>query len=113
MRGILFLVALLVAGSLFAQDISKPALDQIRAGFKKDAYTKAMQNALSSNDISKLAWNRANVGTTDHLFTYRVDVSGITDQKSSGRCWMFSSLNLFRPGVMKKFNTNEFEFSES
>ena len=113
MRGILFSVALLVAGSLCAQDISKPALDQIRAGFKKDAYTKAMQNALSSNDISKLAWNRSNVGTTDHLFTYRVDVSGITDQKSSGRCWMFSSLNLFRPGVMKKFNTNEFEFSES
>ncbi|HNX54579.1 MAG TPA: C1 family peptidase [Prolixibacteraceae bacterium] len=113
MRGILFSVALLVAGSLSAQDISKPALDQIRAGFKKDAYTKAMQNALSSNDISKLAWNRANVGTTDHLFTYRVDVSGITDQKSSGRCWMFSSLNLFRPGVMKKFNTSEFEFSES
>lgn len=113
MRDILFSVALLVAGSLSAQDISKPALDQIRAGFKKDAYTKAMQNALSSNDISKLAWNRANVGTTDHLFTYRVDVSGITDQKSSGRCWMFSSLNLFRPGVMKKFNTSEFEFSES
>ncbi len=113
MRGILFSVALLVVGSLSAQDISKPALEQIRAGFKKDAYTKAMQNALSSNDISKLAWNRSNVGTTDHLFTYRVDVSGITDQKSSGRCWMFSSLNLFRPAVMKKFNTSEFEFSES
>lgn len=113
MRGILFSVALLVAGSLFAQDISKPALEQIRSGFKKDAYTKAMQNALSSNDISKLAWNRANVGTVDQLFSYRVDVSGITDQKSSGRCWMFSSLNLFRPGVMKKFNTSEFEFSES
>ena len=113
MRGILFSVALLVAGSLFAQDISKPALEQIRSGFKKDAYTKAIQNALSSNDISKLAWNRSNVGTVDHLFTYRVDVSGITDQKSSGRCWMFSSLNLFRPGVMKKFNTSEFEFSES
>lgn len=113
MRGILFSVALLVAGSLCAQDISKPALDQIRSGFKKDAYTKAMQNALSANDISKLAWNRSNVGTVDHLFTYKVDVSGITDQKGSGRCWMFSSLNLFRPAVMKKFNTAEFEFSES
>jgi bleomycin hydrolase len=103
----------LATGSLFAQDISKTAMDQIRSGFKKDAYTKAMQNALSSNDISKLAWNRSNVGTVDQLFTYRVDVSGITDQKSSGRCWMFSSLNLFRPIVMKKYNLAEFEFSES
>jgi bleomycin hydrolase len=72
-----------------------------------------MQNALSSTDITQLAWNRENVGTTDQMFTYRVDVSGITDQKKSGRCWMFSSLNLFRPMAMKQFNTSEFEFSEN
>jgi bleomycin hydrolase len=113
MRGILFLFGFLVTGGLLAQEISKTEMDQIRSGFKKDAYTKAMQNALSSNEISKLAWNRSNVGTTDQLFTYRVDVSGITDQKSSGRCWMFSSLNLFRPMAMKQFNLAEFEFSES
>lgn len=113
MRGILFFIGFLVTGSLLAQEISKPEMDKIRSGFKKDAYTKAMQNALSSNDISKLAWNRENVGTTDQLFTYRVDVSGITDQKSSGRCWMFSSLNLFRPMAMKQFNLAEFEFSET
>lgn len=113
MRGILLFIGILAAGSLMAQEISKTEMDKIRSGFKKDAYTKAMQNALSSNDISKLAWNRENVGATDPFFTYRVDVSGITDQKSSGRCWMFSSLNLFRPMAMKKFNLAEFEFSES
>lgn len=113
MRGILFFVGFLAMGSLMAQEISKTEMDQIRSGFKKDAYTKAMQNALSSNDITKLAWNRENVGTTDHLFSYRVDVSGITDQKSSGRCWMFTSLNIFRPVVMKQFNLAEFEFSEN
>lgn len=109
----LFILSFLAAGSLFAQNLSKVELEKIKSEFKKDAYTKAMQNALSSNDITKLAWNRDNVGTTDHLFTYRVDVSGITDQKSSGRCWMFSSLNLFRPMAMKQFNVTEFEFSEN
>jgi len=113
MRGILLFIGILAAGSLMAQEISKTEMDKIRSGFKKDAYTKAMQNALSSNDITKLAWNRENVGTTDQLFTYRVDVSGITDQKGSGRCWMFSSLNLFRPMVMKQYNLAEFEFSET
>lgn len=111
---ILFLfIALFATGALCAQNLSKREVDQIKSSFKKDVYTKAMQNALSSTDITQLAWNRENVGTTDHLFTYRVDVSGITDQKKSGRCWMFSSLNLFRPQVMKQFNLSEFEFSEN
>jgi bleomycin hydrolase len=113
MRNILLLAVILIPGSLCAQEISKTSMDQIRSGFKKDAYTRAIQNALSSNDISKIAWNRANVGVSDQLFTYRVDVSGITDQKSSGRCWMFSSLNLFRPMAMKHFNLSEFEYSEN
>ena len=107
------LILLLPVFSALAQDLTKGELDQIKAGFKKDVYTKAMQNALSSTDITQLAWNRENVGTTDQLFTYRVDVSGITDQKKSGRCWMFSSLNLFRPMAMKQFNLSEFEFSEN
>ena len=113
MRGILLFIGILATGNLLAQQISKTEMDKIRSGFKKDAYTKAMQNALSSNDITKLAWNRENVGTTDQFFTYRVEVSGITDQKSSGRCWMFSSLNLFRPMAMKQYNLAEFEFSET
>lgn len=109
----LLLVLLLTAFTAFAQNLTQGDLDQIKSGFKKDLYTKAMQNALSSTEITQLAWNRENAGTTDHLFTYRVDVSGITDQKKSGRCWMFSSLNLFRPMVMKQFNLAEFEFSEN
>jgi bleomycin hydrolase len=109
----LLIVALFAVGPLLAQDLTKGELDQIKSGFKMDAYTKAMQNALSSTDINQLAWNRANVATTDQFFTYRVDVSGITNQKGSGRCWMFSSLNIFRPVVMKQFNLPEFEFSEN
>jgi len=109
----LLMVLLLPVFSALAQELTKGELDQIKSSFKKDVYTKAMQNALSSTDITQLAWNRENVGTTDQMFTYRVDVSGITDQKKSGRCWMFSSLNLFRPMAMKQFNISEFEFSEN
>ncbi len=109
----LFLVLMLPALVTLSQNLTNGDLDQLKSSFKKDAYTKAMQNALSSTDITQLAWNRENVGTTDQFFTYRVDVSGITDQKKSGRCWMFSSLNLFRPMAMKRFNLAEFEFSEN
>ena len=89
MRGILLFIGILAAGSLMAQEISKTEMDKIRSGFKKDAYTKAMQNALSSNDISKLAWNRENVGATDPFFTYRVDVSGLPIRKVQGAAGCF------------------------
>ncbi len=98
---------------LNAQSIDLEQINEIRSSFKKDAYTKAMQNALSSNDITKIAWNRENHGTVDHFFTYKVDVKGITNQKKSGRCWLFTSLNIFRPVAMDKFNKTSFEFSEN
>lgn len=109
---------LIVAGIILpflgaAQNIDQQDLEKIRSGFVKDNYAEAMENALSSNPITSLAWSRENEGTTDHYFTYRVDVKGITNQKSSGRCWLFTSLNVFRPMAMQHFNTSSFEFSEN
>ncbi len=98
---------------IFAQELDTKAIDDIRSSLKMDAYTKAMQNALSNNSINDLAKNCENVDKVDHHFTYRVKVKGITDQKSSGRCWMFTSLNMFRPKAMEVFNLNSFEFSEN
>ncbi|MGQ8335943.1 aminopeptidase C [Sunxiuqinia sp. A32] len=95
------------------QTLEKETLNEIRGSFIKDAYARGMQNALSSNDITKLAWSRENEGTVDHHFTYKVDVSGITNQQKSGRCWLFTSLNIFRPVAMKKFDISSFEFSEN
>ncbi len=95
------------------QSVEQQDLEKIRSSFKKDNYTVGMQNALSSNPIDKLAWSRENEGTNDHYFTYKVDVKGITNQKSSGRCWLFTSLNVFRPMAMEHFNTGSFEFSQN
>lgn len=110
---LLLSLAIVIPTITNAQTISQEDLTEIRSEFMKDQYTIGMQNALSSNPINKIAWNRENEGTIDHHFTYRVDVSGITNQKSSGRCWLFTSLNIFRPIAMKKFDVNAFEFSEN
>lgn len=96
-------------GSISNDDIKK-----IRDTFVKDAHTKTAMNALSNNeDIKKVVLNRENSGTYDHYFKYKVKVSGITDQKKSGRCWMFTSMNVLRPKVMSKLNVSNFEFSQN
>ncbi|WP_347838166.1 C1 family peptidase [uncultured Draconibacterium sp.] len=106
-------LAVLLAMGATAQNLNKENIQEIRSSLKMDAYTKGMQNALSANDINKLAKNLENINEDDHHFTYRVNVKGITNQKSSGRCWLFTSLNMFRPKAMEVFNVNSFEFSEN
>ena len=57
---------------------------------------KALFNALASNKIDNLAKNFANQGAIDTHFSVETPLQSIHDQKSSGRCWMFSSFNVLR-----------------
>lgn len=100
---------------MFAQQsITTDALNKIKQGYNQsDISTKATANALSANDVKRLTLNRNNVGKTDSYFKYKVKVKGITDQKSSGRCWMYTSLNIFRPVVIDKLKVSNFEFSQT
>lgn len=97
-----------------AQNISKEELESIRKSFVLDSQTKAIQNAVTENaNIKSMVLNRDIQGKIDHFFKYRVDVKGITNQKSSGRCWMFTSMNVLRPSIMKKYNITNFDFSHN
>jgi len=110
----LLLGAFLCAITLNAQEIDKGLLKEIQESFVKDAPTKAVRNALTNDkNIKHLALSNDVAGKVDHFFKYRVDVKGITDQKSSGRCWMFTSMNVLRPAVMKKYDMKEFDFSHN
>jgi bleomycin hydrolase len=103
-----------LALSTQAQTIDNHMLEQFRSGFVKDNSTGAFQNILTGDaNIAKLAKNREVAGKTDHYFKYRVDVKGITNQYSSGRCWMFTSLNVLRPDVRDILQTESFAFSHN
>ena len=112
----LFILAAAIFGvtAATAQCITEKELGEIRGSFTRDASTAAIQNVLTGDkDIRANALNREMQGRIDHLFKYRVAVRGITDQKSSGRCWMFTSMNVLRPSIMEMFNVGEFDFSHN
>jgi bleomycin hydrolase len=105
---------LLLGGSLTAQSVTEKELSEIKASFVKDPATRAIQNILTNDkNIRENALDRERQGKIDHYFKYRVAVRGITDQKSSGRCWMFTSMNVLRPGIMAQYNLHEFDFSHN
>lgn len=113
-KTIITTVILLACAPLFAQQITATDLKEIQGSFQKNASTKAIQNILTNDkNIRENALNREVQGQIDHYFKYRADVKGITNQYSSGRCWMFTSMNVLRPSVMKKYNINQFDFSHN
>jgi len=93
--------------------VTEDIIREARKQFSTEPKSVALINAISNNKIKDLDVAREKAGTVDHLFTYRVKTRGITNQKSSGRCWLFSGLNVFRPLVIDKLSLDEFEFSQN
>lgn len=114
-----FLSVIVVGAALFslqAQDgkggINADMLKQIKQSYQGTAADKALRNAISNNDIRKLSLNQENMKGMDTHFSIKVNSKGITDQKSSGRCWLFTGLNVMRSKAIAKYGLGSFQFSQ-
>ena len=107
MRKNIFLLGALLAVSAatMAQTkqggISAQMLSQIEKMQKTSAADKALFNAIAANSIDDLVKNRANAGPVDTHFSVETPAQRIHNQKSSGRCWMFSGMNVLRANFAK------------
>jgi bleomycin hydrolase len=97
------------------EGISDAQLSRFREQFASDVNAKIAQNAVTSTSVNAVTLNRQIVQDTDTVsFSHQVDTGyKVTNQKSSGRCWLFATLNLLRMEAMKRLNVKEFEFSQS
>ena len=109
--------ALLFAAALTAQaqqgGISGEMLNQIKQSYKATPADKAIRNALGGTSINTLALNQENRADFDTEFSHKVLSKGITDQQSSGRCWLFTGLNVLRSQMIAKYGLDEMEFSQN
>ena len=104
-----------ISAPLFAGDgaLTIGKINEIRSAFKMDAHTRAMYNSITNNDIQNIALNRDILRRHNDLFSHKTKTKGITNQKSSGRCWIFAALNMIRPDVIEKYNLESFELSQN
>ena len=93
--------------------IDAQTLEQLRKGYTASPEQKAIKNALATTSISVLATNSENAAMCDTHFSDRVKTRGITDQKSSGRCWLFTGLNVLRAKMISEHKLAEMEFSQN
>ena len=92
--------------------ISKQMLQQIEKQNAPTPSDRALRNALASNAIDALAKNQQNAGALDTYFNIETKKQSITNQKSSGRCWMFSGLNVLRANFAKRTDSLKVTFSQ-
>ena len=110
---LLFGTALFVQGLSAQTALTDEAMKSIRGGYEDTPVNRALQNAVSANSLKTLVLNQSNRGEKNSYFSHSVNSKGVTDQKSSGRCWLFTGLNVLRPRIIAQYNLSNFEFSQS
>ena len=114
----MFLVVLCLAltGMTYAQNqtkgggISPQMLQKMEKA--QQPTNKALFNAMAQNSIDALAMNFQNQKPIDTYFSVETPKQSIHDQKSSGRCWMFTGFNVLRANFAQKHqDTLAVEFS--
>ena len=76
------------------------------------AADRAISNAIQNNSLSNMAKQNNNPSAQDTYFSIDIRNKGISDQKSSGRCWLFTGLNVLRHAAAKKMNHEGLMFSQ-
>ncbi len=93
--------------------LSPQELTTLQSSFRMDDHTRAMYNAITSIGISQLTLNRDIVRKHNDLFSDKIKSSDVTNQLSSGRCWLFAGLNILRPELVVKHKLGKFEISQN
>ena len=110
--GMMLMGTLTVGAQTKDGGISKQMLQQIEKQNAPTPSDRALRNALASNAIDALAKNQQNAGVLDTYFNIETKKQSITNQKSSGRCWMFSGLNVLRANFAKRTDSLKVTFSQ-
>ncbi|MBN1782187.1 C1 family peptidase [bacterium] len=113
-RSVLIPVLLLLfSGMMSAQTIDGQLLSRFRRDHAEKTPRGVVNVVANNQDIKKIALNAARAGQIDTHFAVKLDIQGITDQKSTGRCWLFTGLNVIRQKARERLNVESFEFSEN
>ncbi|MCL5967615.1 MAG: C1 family peptidase [Firmicutes bacterium] len=93
--------------------ITPKMLETYADQFRKNSHQRTLMNAVKKNGLASVALNQDMVVEMQHTFSHLVKGGPITNQRQSGRCWMFAGLNTLRVPVMQRCNLKEFELSEA
>lgn len=113
-KPILFFAAFSIASAVMAQtDINADVLKTIQSSHTETVADKAIRNALAGNSVAALTANANTLTEIGTDFSDVVPTKGVTNQLSSGRCWLFTGLNVLRSKAIMRWNLPSLELSQN
>ncbi len=94
-------------------NIDKNLLENFAKKYAKDKTNLIIQNAVAKVGPNEVSFN--NEVLRNHSFQFSVETkkAGITNQKKSGRCWIFATFNVMKTKILESLKVEEFEFSQN
>ena len=93
--------------------ITPKLLEELRQSEPKSSTEKALHNAIAVQGMQDFFINNQRPRSIEDKFSVEVQSSGIADQKQSGRCWLFTGLNVLRAQLMTREKSGTFFFSQN
>jgi len=95
------------------QPVCLEKLNQMREDFLNSPEKQVRANAVTAAGIAAVAPNYRAVSNTPSTYSVELKTGAVTNQRSSGRCWLFAAMNVLRFDVMHKLNLDTFELSQN
>ncbi|MCQ8268564.1 aminopeptidase C [Streptococcus suis] len=87
--------------------------ERLYANYLANPSLQATENAVSHNGLLKSLETRQSAIDNDYIFSIDLTKDAVSNQKASGRCWMFAALNTFRHKLISDFKLENFELSQA
>lgn len=95
------------------KSITKKDIEQLNSNFEKKPVQKALSRVLVKNELSTIFDKQEQALVNQFKFSNEIKTLPVTNQKKSGRCWIFAGLNVLRELIAKKYNLKSFELSQN
>ena len=94
-------------------NITPGMLKSYSEDFRDDRSNQAARDAVMTNGLNKSCLNHEAIRQNPHTYSLSLNQGSITNQKRSGRCWLFAAMNVMRARIIKKCNLKDFELSQN
>ena len=95
------------------KSIEQDFTDKLYAVYEANPKFAALENAISHNGLLTSLEKRSAAVENTPVFSLDLTKDKVSDQKASGRCWMFAALNTFRHKMIAGFQLEDFELSQA